>query len=489
MSDSGTNRALPQGWARGHLRDVLITIEAGKSFTCEPRPAEDDEWGVIKVSAMTWGRFQAGENKAVPLGRAFDKKHEIRPGDILVSRANTREYVGAPVLVRNCRPKLLLSDKSLRLVPSTEVDTRWLLYLLSSPGVRKYISDTATGTKDSMRNISQQALLNAPIDIPPLAEQQRIVDVIEDHLSRLNAAETLIERCSIRLRRLRDTVSNPTFGYTVDVSADAAAPPVPVGTMDGDLPRVPRNWHWCRLEDVAEVVGGVTKDSKKQSDPDLPEVPYLRVANVQRGRLNLDQISVIRVPAKKAEALALEPGDVLLNEGGDRDKLGRGWVWEGQIPGAIHQNHVFRARVRAGAIDPKIMSWYANSSGRWFERNGKQSVNLASISLSKIKKFPLPVPPEAEQKRIVERIEDNLSVMDNVTALIARSRLRSASLRRALLARAFSGQLVHQDSNDESANVMLTRVAAEREAATAKPARRRASQRTRTAPAQQEFDV
>ncbi|MEU9076878.1 restriction endonuclease subunit S [Kitasatospora sp. NPDC048538] len=489
MSNSRAIEALPSGWTRGHLRDVLIAIEAGKSFTCEPRPAEEGEWGIIKVSAMTWGSFRASENKAVPAGKEFDKKHEIRPGDILISRANTREYVGAPVLVGECRPKLLLSDKSLRLVPSSEVDRKWLLYLLSSPGVRKYISDTATGTKDSMRNISQQALMDTPIDIPPFLEQQRIVDAIEDHLSRLDAAGKLIERSSIRLHRLRNTVSDPTFGYTVGGDADAADLPVPAGTIDSDLPRVPHGWRWRRLEDVAEVVGGVTKDSKKQSDPDLPEVPYLRVANVQRGRLDLDQISVIRVPERKAKALALQPGDVLMNEGGDRDKLGRGWVWEGQIPGVIHQNHVFRARVLSGEIEPKLLSWYANGSGAWFERNGKQSVNLASISLSKIKKFPLPVPPSTEQQRIVERIENDLSVMDNVCELVARSRVRSISLRRALLAKAFSGRLVRQDPSDEPAGVMLMRVAAERGSTNAKPKRQRMTQRTRSTTAQQEFDV
>ena len=480
MSKNAIKKSLPHGWTRGRLRDVLITIEAGKSFTCEPRQAEEYEWGVIKVSAMTWGTFRADENKAVPAGKPYDSKYEIHSGDILISRANTREYVGAPVLVGKCRPRLLLSDKSLRLIPGKEIDHRWLLHMLASPQVRHYISDTATGTKDSMRNISQQALLNAPIDIPPLAEQQRIVDVIEDGLSRLDAAQRSIDQCSIRLRNLRDRVSNPTFGYTVSADADAADFPAPAGTIDLDLPRLPRDWRWLRLNDVAQVHGGVTKDSKKQNDPALPEVPYLRVANVQRGWLNLDQVSMIRVPEKKAIALTLHPGDVLMNEGGDRNKLGRGWIWEGQIPGVIHQNHVFRARVRDAEIAPKLLSWYANSSGRWFDQNGKQSVNLASISLSKIKNFPLPIPPKAEQQRIVDRIEDNLSVLDNVASLSTRSLVRSASLRRALLSRAFTGRLVPQDSHDEHASLALARIAVERDAGTTKPARRRSVQRART---------
>ncbi len=114
------------GWHRGTLGDVVTRIEAGKSFVCQPRPAEPDEWGVIKVSAMTWGQFQESENKAVPTDRLVDPRFEIRAGDVLVSRANTEQYVGAPVLVGQCRPRLLLSDKSLRLVPRGDVDPRWL---------------------------------------------------------------------------------------------------------------------------------------------------------------------------------------------------------------------------------------------------------------------------------------------------------------------------------------------------------------------------
>ncbi|MFF0457295.1 restriction endonuclease subunit S [Nocardia africana] len=150
----------------GVLSDVLDRIEAGKSFTCDPRVAGPDEWGIIKVSAMTWGEFRANENKAVPYGRNIDPRYEIKSGDILVSRANTEAYVGAPVLVRKCRPKLLLSDKSLRLVPKAGIDKGWLVHVLASPSVRREISRRATGTKESMRNISQRNLASVPIPLP-----------------------------------------------------------------------------------------------------------------------------------------------------------------------------------------------------------------------------------------------------------------------------------------------------------------------------------
>jgi len=208
------------------------------------------------------------------------------------------------------------------------------------------------------------------------------------------------------------------------------------------LPDLPVGWTWRRLGEVSDVVGGVTKDSKRQADPAFVKVPYLRVANVQRGRLDLGKVTTIRVPASKAKALRLLDGDVLMNEGGDRDKLARGWVWEGQIEDCIHQNHVFRARIVDGAIEPKLLSWAANTiGGRWAERNGKQSVNLASISLTKIRQMPVPVPPKGVQPELVKQLEDQLHACDRLAVSLNEARARAATLRRSLLAAAFSGRL------------------------------------------------
>jgi type I restriction enzyme S subunit len=205
---------------------------------------------------------------------------------------------------------------------------------------------------------------------------------------------------------------------------------------------IPASWAWTTLGEIAEVVGGVTKDTKKQSDPALREVPYLRVANVQRGYLDLREITKIRVPEATLSKLRLLPGDVLLNEGGDRDKLGRGWVWEGQIPNCIHQNHVFRARLPEEAVLPRFLALYINDPARqWFEQHAAQSVNLASISLSMIKQLPVPLPPLDEQRRIVATLEDNFSQLDVGGSLITSSIMRSARLRGSILDSAVRGAL------------------------------------------------
>ena len=128
---------LPDGWVWVTLGQLLEKIEAGKSFRAEGRPAKADENGVIKVSAMSWGKFLPEENKALFPDTDIKKSSSVKSGDLLISRANTVELVGAVVLVERDYPNLYLSDKSLRLVlTSDDIDKRYVLYSLRSQWVR-----------------------------------------------------------------------------------------------------------------------------------------------------------------------------------------------------------------------------------------------------------------------------------------------------------------------------------------------------------------
>jgi len=162
------------------LRSLVERIEAGRSFGSASRPAQDHEWGIVKVSAMTWGEFRPHENKVVTDIARIDSRYEIHVGDILVSRANTTAYVGAPVLVKETRARLLLSDKSLRLIPRAGVSSAYLNCVLSAPAARQQMSARATGTKDSMRNISQTALLAVEVPFASPASQAAVVAEVTD---------------------------------------------------------------------------------------------------------------------------------------------------------------------------------------------------------------------------------------------------------------------------------------------------------------------
>ena len=189
---SGQLLGSSEAWDERPLDELIVDIHAGKSFKCDERPALPDEWGVVKVSAMTWGEFRESENKTVLPGRNIDERLEIRSGDVLLSRSNTVGYVGAVVKVQRCRPKLLLSDKSLRIVPSPELTPEWLVITLRSRPARRYIESVATGTSDSMRNISQPKIRALRIPVPPLDVQRRLAAEVDRQFAALAAlARTL----------------------------------------------------------------------------------------------------------------------------------------------------------------------------------------------------------------------------------------------------------------------------------------------------------
>src|SRR5262249_55416179 len=154
-------------------------------------------------------------------------------------------------------------------------------------------------------------------------------------------------------------------------------------------------------EEISQIQGGIQVGKNRPASAVLVEVPYLRVANVQRGWLNLNEIKTLGVTAEERDRLLLQDGDILMNEGGDRDKLGRGWIWQAQIPVCIHQNHVFRIRLYDRDFPSEYVSHYANENGqRYFIDQGTQTTNLASISKRKVAALPVPVPPTDEAMEI-----------------------------------------------------------------------------------------
>lgn len=232
-------------------------------------------------------------------------------------------------------------------------------------------------------------------------------------------------------------------------------------------------WRWTTLGEIAEIVGGVTKSQKRRPGAGLRRVPYLRVANVQRGFLDLSEIREIEATDAEIATLTLKPGDILFNEGGDRDKLGRGWVWNGEVAECIHQNHVFRARLRDPAQEPKFISWYANSVGqKYFFDEGKQTTNLASINRTKLSALPIPLPPPDEQRRIVAEIEQQFTRLDAGVAALRRAKANLKRYRAAVLKAACEGRLVPteaelarsegREGDLESGWALLTRILGER---------------------------
>lgn len=170
------------------------------------------------------------------------------------------------------------------------------------------------------------------------------------------------------------------------------------------LGRVPEHWQIKRLKHIANVQTGVAK-GKDNEGKDTVEVPYLRVANVQDGYLSLDDVATIEIPREDLTRYSLQPGDVLMNEGGDFDKLGRGSVWQGEIEPCIHQNHVFA--VRPTAVSSAWLNAFTGSLAAqfYFMGRAKQSTNLASISSSNIMELPVAMPPATEVDLLLAHLD------------------------------------------------------------------------------------
>lgn len=430
---------LPEGWEWTRLEELLAA---------QPRAITDGPFGsnlksahyvesgprVIRLQNIGFGQFVDARAHIAQEHFETLRAHEVVGGDLVL--ASLGEDLPRACIIPNAVGPAIVKADCIRVRLHPGIDSRYVNYAMQRPALRGAVRDQVHGV--GRPRLGMGGIRELAIPLPPLAEQERIVVAIEEHLSRLDAAETSLSSASKRLE-LHDRASKASL-------------------MESS------GWEWTTLGEIAELKGGVTKDAQKESDPTFVSVPYLRVANVQRGYLDLSEVTYIRVDPKRAESLCLRPGDVLFNEGGDRDKLGRGWVWEGQIDQCVHQNHVFRARITSPDFDSYFLSTHANTWGQaWFEKHGRQTTNLASISLTTLKQLPVPAPSLAAQRQIVTQLLAAGSGRGRLSASVEAARRRAETLRRSTLAAAFSGHLVPQDPADEPASVLLQRIRAERD--------------------------
>ncbi|WP_327730517.1 restriction endonuclease subunit S [Streptomyces sp. NBC_00487] len=188
--------------------------------------------------------------------------------------------------------------------------------------------------------------------------------------------------------------------------------------------RLPDTYELVRLGYVAHLQNGLTVDAKRDVTGDVVTRPYLRVANVQAGSLSLESVTEITVPRSVARRSTLRPGDVLMTEGGDLDKLGRGTVWQGELEGCLHQNHIFVIRPDPQRLNGRYLAYLTQSLyGRcYFESTGTRTTNLASTNSNKIQSFPLPLPPLEEQRRIIEYLDAETIRIDHLVSLFTKQR-------------------------------------------------------------------
>ena len=248
-------------------------------------------------------------------------------------------------------------------------------------------------------------IANCYLYLPSLEEQSQIAQFLDHETAKI---DHLIDKQQQLIELLKEK-RQAVISHAVTKGLD---PNVPMKDSGVEwLGNVPEHWIVCRLKHVANIQSGIAK-GKDIAGKATISVPMLRVANVQDGYLNLNEVHHIEIEKDQLERYLLKDGDVLMNEGGDNDKLGRGAVWKSQIKDCIHQNHVFA--IRPYKIEPEWLDILTRASYAKFHffRQSKQSTNLASISSTNIKETTVLVPPKTEREAILRYLKTQFSHFD-----------------------------------------------------------------------------
>ncbi|MCC7102711.1 MAG: restriction endonuclease subunit S [Fimbriimonadaceae bacterium] len=325
----------------------------------------------------------------------------------------------------------------------------------------------------TIAGVTKKQLLDIPFALPKPAVQQKIADELDLQFSRLDAAIEALKRAQENLKRYRASVlqaavtgrlvptehelaqaegrdyeTGPQLLTRILVERKAAG----TGKGKAKLPRScthesgneesqpsghwPNGWCCTSVGQVAIPSGGITKNAKRRAMP--IQVPYLRVGNVYANEVRLDRVEKIGVTEGEITKCTLSPGDLLVVEGnGSPDQIGRVAQWRGEIEQCLHQNHLIRLRPNA---DSKWILYYLLSplGRREIERVSSSSSGLHTLSIGKVAALSIPLPPLAEQIRIVAEVERRLSVADQMESTLTASLTRATRLRQAILKRAFS---------------------------------------------------
>ncbi|MEU1942417.1 restriction endonuclease subunit S [Streptomyces sp. NPDC020125] len=318
--------------------------------------------------------------------------------------------------------------------PNAATDSRYLTYGMSARFTQGQIQELQVGGNRDGLNFEQVGNLELPS--PPLEEQRRIADFLDAETARIDALGSLRKTQRARLDERGYATVSEVLVPGILSSPSEIWPWVWLPEMPADRPLV-RLGYVCRLQT------GLTVDGKREVSDDMVTHPYLRVANVQTGRVDLDNLSEITVPTNIASRATLRAGDVLMTEGGDLDKLGRGTVWHGEVSGCLHQNHVFALRPENTHLEADYLALMTRTlHGRnYFESTGIKTTNLASTNSSKILSFPIPLPSVAEQRNLAKRAQAALDSVANASRLLDRQLKVLAERRQALITAAVTGQI------------------------------------------------
>jgi len=444
-----TSSSLPASWMRCSLSDA---IDYGSTEKAEPSVIPEDGW-VLELEDIEKDTSKVLTRAVFSERKSKSTKNRFRSGDILYGKL--RPYLNKVIRAESHG---FCSTEILPLRPSSAICADYLFHWLKSPAFLEYVGEVSHGL--NMPRLGTEAGRKAPLVLAPLNEQRRIAYKLDTVLSRVDACRERLDRIPAILKRFRQSVlAAATSGKLTKDWREAG--------------RRGLEWKRALLGEVADSRLGKMLDKAKNKG-DL--LPYLRNINVRWFGFDLSEVQHIRVSDREASELTLKPGDVLVCEGGEP---GRCAIWQDAGSAFVYQKALHRVRVGPRLL-PEWLCYClkdAADDGRLSELfSGTTIRHLTGISLAR---FELPLPPIDEQFEIVRRVGSLFARSEELMAVYATANAKVASLTPSLLSKAFKGELVPQDPNDEPASVLLKRIRAERTTSTSMSRRSKGGRRAR----------
>lgn len=369
------------------------------------------------------------------------ERFSLKSGDTIITKdSETPDDIAIAAYVPEDLPGVVCGYHLAMVRPREMASGGFVKWLFGSRSMKASVQVRANGL--TRVGLGQYALDNLVIPVPPLAEQTAIAAFLDRETGKIDALVEEQRQLVELLKEKRQAV----ISHAVTKGLDRDAKMKPSGVEW--LGEVPEHWDVSRLKFLAAVQTGTAK-GKDISGRETTMVPYLRVANVQDGYLDLTDVALIEIPVSDLGRYMLRQGDVLMNEGGDFDKLGRGCIWDGQIDPCIHQNHVFA--VRPLGISPEWLNTVTGSAYAqfYFMIRSKQSTNLASISSTNVMELPVVVPPPGEQVAILQHLARELEKLSALDKECGAAIQLLQEHRSALISAAVTGKIDVQEAATE----------------------------------------
>lgn len=425
----------PNDWNVDRLKDCLDSIVGG-DWGDEPGSDIDGrDLVVLRVADFEQGSVKTEDLTVRAIKQSKIPHRLVTPRSLLIEKSGggEKQWVGRVVHPGKLSFESICSNFIAKVELSRKHDARFFNYLFSTlyagEANRPHVRQT-TG----IQNLAVEHYLNTRVSLPSLPEQKRIANYLDASCEAIDRAVETKQKQLDTLEHLRKSIITPAV--LKGIRGSRAMKP----TNNDWLEEVPKDWKLVSLKRVSTTQTGVTLG--KTFEGEVVERPYLRAANVQDGYLDLKKITSIELPPESVGRYELQGGDVLMTEGGDLDKLGRGFLWNNEIEGCLHQNHVFAIRTTRHLLLPEFLTYLTTSRfGRdYFEATGKRTTNLASTNSTKVGQLPVPLPCVDEQAEIVRHLDQRLKQTSQVEAAIADQIATLNAYRKSLIHECVTGK-------------------------------------------------